>query len=163
MPKRRQLRGFDLKQIEGIESLIGVDEVGRGALAGPVVAGAVLVNRAFLERETGQVNHGGRVNDSKQLSAADRGSLWTEFWRKLMAAGQIHAFFRQRQCRRKSNTSIFLGRPSWRMRRALEGIYPPTAFQLRTEPPTSLFSSMEERTAFQPPYLLPHPDRWPAR
>ena len=48
MPKRRQLRSFDLKKIEGFESLIGVDEVGRGALAGPVVAGAVLVTRAFL-------------------------------------------------------------------------------------------------------------------
>ena len=42
MPKRRQLRSFDLKKIEGFESLIGLDEVGRGALAGPVVAGAVL-------------------------------------------------------------------------------------------------------------------------
>ena len=38
MPKRRQLRGFDLKQIEGVAELIGVDEAGRGALAGPVVA-----------------------------------------------------------------------------------------------------------------------------
>ncbi len=26
MPKRRQLRGFDLKQIEGLAQLIGVDE-----------------------------------------------------------------------------------------------------------------------------------------
>jgi len=31
--KRRQLRGFDLKQINGVTSLIGVDEVGRGAFA----------------------------------------------------------------------------------------------------------------------------------
>jgi len=28
--KRRQLRGFDLKQIENFSSLIGVDEAGRG-------------------------------------------------------------------------------------------------------------------------------------
>ena len=40
MAKRRQLRGFDLKQIVGFDTLIGVDEAGRGALAGPVVAGA---------------------------------------------------------------------------------------------------------------------------
>ena len=39
--KRRQLRGFDLRQIAGVEHLIGVDEAGRGAFAGPVVAGAV--------------------------------------------------------------------------------------------------------------------------
>ena len=49
MPKRRQLRSFDLKKLEGFDSLIGMDEVGRGALAGPVVAGAVLVTREFLE------------------------------------------------------------------------------------------------------------------
>ena len=47
--KRRQLRGFDLKQIFGFEGLIGVDEAGRGALAGPVVAAAVLVSKDFLE------------------------------------------------------------------------------------------------------------------
>ena len=40
MAKRRQLRGFDLKQIYGFKGLIGVDEAGRGALAGPVVAAA---------------------------------------------------------------------------------------------------------------------------
>ena len=34
MPKRRQLRAFDLKQMEGFTQLIGVDEAGRGALAG---------------------------------------------------------------------------------------------------------------------------------
>ena len=49
MAKRRQLRGFDLKQLSGFSSLIGVDEAGRGALAGPVVAGAVLVTQEFLE------------------------------------------------------------------------------------------------------------------
>ena len=49
MAKRRQLRGFDLKQIEGVAGLIGVDEAGRGALAGPVVAGAVLVTKEFLD------------------------------------------------------------------------------------------------------------------
>jgi ribonuclease HII len=47
--KRRQLRGFDLKQINGVTSLIGVDVVGRGALAGPVVAAAVVVSRDFVE------------------------------------------------------------------------------------------------------------------
>ena len=54
MPKRRQLRSFDLKKIEGFAALIGVDEVGRGALAGPVVAGAVLVTRVFLDHPPGR-------------------------------------------------------------------------------------------------------------
>jgi ribonuclease HII len=34
------------------------------------------------------------------------------------------------------------------MRRALEGIYPPEAFSVQTEP--DLFSSLEERRSFQP-------------
>ena len=63
MPKRRQLRGFDLKQIEGVASLIGGDEAGRGALAGPVVAGAVLLTRDFLEGRWAAAN-AGRINDS---------------------------------------------------------------------------------------------------
>ena len=35
------------------------------------------------------------------------------------------------------------------MRRALEGIYPPDAFERKTEP--DLFSPLEERAAFRPP------------
>ena len=78
MPIRRQLRAFDLKRIEGVASLIGVDEAGRGALAGPVVAGAVLVTREFLEGRWA-VTRAGRVNDSKLLTAAERDGLWGEF------------------------------------------------------------------------------------
>jgi ribonuclease HII len=68
--KRRHLRGFDLKQINGFTSLIGVDEVGRGAFAGPVVAAAVLVNREFLEGRWALAKSG-RVNDSKLISATE--------------------------------------------------------------------------------------------
>ena len=75
MAKRRQLRGFDLKQIEGVAGLIGVDEAGRGALAGPVVAGAVLVTRQFLEGRWATTK-AVRVNDSKQLTPAEREELW---------------------------------------------------------------------------------------
>src|SRR5262245_44511541 len=87
--KRRQLRGFDLKQINGVASLIGVDEVGRGAFAGPVVAAAVVVTREFLEGRWA-VAKSGRVNDSKLLSQEQREELWVEF-EKLANAGQIHA------------------------------------------------------------------------
>jgi ribonuclease HII len=93
MAKRRQLRGFDLKQIYGFGELIGVDEAGRGALAGPVVAAAVLVSLEFLEGRWA-VAKSGRVNDSKQLSAADRGELYAEF-EELVAQGQIHAQLRR--------------------------------------------------------------------
>jgi ribonuclease HII len=145
MPKRRQLRGFDLKQIDGVSSLIGVDEAGRGALAGPVVAGAVLVTREFLEGRWA-VGKGGRVNDSKQLEAAEREELWAEF-EELAATGQIHAQFGVAGVEEIEQFNI-LGATKLAMRRALEGIYPPDAFARKTEP--DLFSSAEEIAKFQP-------------
>ena len=145
MPKRRQLRGFDLKQIEGVTGLIGVDEAGRGALAGPVVAGAVLVTREFLEGRWA-VGRGGRVNDSKQLEAAQREELWAEF-EELAATGQIHAHFGVAGVEEIEQFNI-LGATKLAMRRALEGIYPPDAFARKTEP--DLFSSADEIANFQP-------------
>jgi len=145
MPKRRQLRGFDLKQLNEVSSLIGVDEAGRGALAGPVVAGAVLVNREFLESRWA-LTKAGRVNDSKKLGPEDRESLWIEF-EELVAGGQIHAHFGVAEVAEIEQLNI-LGATKLAMRRALEGIYPPEAFQRKTEP--DLFSSDEEVAAFQP-------------
>lgn len=144
--KRRQLRGFDLKQINGVTSLIGVDEVGRGAFAGPVVAAAVVVTREFLESRWAIVK-GGRVNDSKQISAEQREELWAEF-EKLAAAGRIHAHHGSASVEEIEQFNI-LGATKLAMRRALAGIYPAEAFeQRRTEP--DLFSSFEERATFQP-------------
>src|SRR4051812_15220333 len=145
MAKRRQLRGFDLKQIFGFSSLIGVDEVGRGALAGPVVAAAVLVSADFLEGRWATVKSG-RVNDSKQLSAEQRTELWTEF-EQLVAEGQIHATFGAATVAEIETVNI-LGATKLAMRRALEGIYPPDAFERKTEP--DLFASEGEKAAFRP-------------
>jgi ribonuclease HII len=145
MPKRRQLRAFDLKQIEGLASLIGVDEAGRGALAGPVVAGAVLVTREFLESRWAQTK-AGRINDSKLLSASDREELWFEF-EALATQGQIHAHFGVATIEEIEHFNI-LGATKLAMRRALEGIYPPSAFEQKVEP--DLFSPVEEVAAFQP-------------
>ncbi|MBI2516676.1 MAG: ribonuclease HII [Opitutae bacterium] len=143
--KRRQLRGFDLKQIYGLEGLIGVDEAGRGALAGPVVAAAVLVSPVFLEGRWA-VSKSGRVNDSKQLAAAEREELWHEF-EGLVAQGQIHANYGVSTVAEIEAFNI-LGATKLAMRRALEGIYPPTAFERKEEP--DLFASERERVAFQP-------------
>jgi ribonuclease HII len=145
MPKRRQLRSFDLKKIEGFESLIGVDEVGRGALAGPVVAGAVLVSRAFLESRWASVK-AGRVNDSKLLTSDEREELWVEF-ELLSAQGQIHAHFGSASVEEIEQHNI-LGATKLAMRRAMEGIYPVAAFRRNEEP--DLFSSIEERESFVP-------------
>ncbi|MDP1580685.1 MAG: ribonuclease HII [Candidatus Didemnitutus sp.] len=143
--KRRQLRGFDLKQLFGFDSLIGVDEAGRGALAGPVVAGAVLVNREFLEGRWA-VSKSGRVNDSKQLGAEERAQLWGEF-DELARQGHIHATFGVGEVGEVETFNI-LGATKLAMRRALEGIYPPSAFESKKEP--DLFASDAEKAAFTP-------------
>lgn len=52
----------------GFQSVVGVDEVGRGALAGPVAVGAVLVRAPFDEPPTG-------LRDSKLLSPRRRAEL----------------------------------------------------------------------------------------
>lgn len=145
MAKRRQLRGFDLKQIEGVAELIGVDEAGRGALAGPVVAAAVLVNREFLESRWA-LGRASRVNDSKQLTAAEREELWFEF-DTLAAQGQIHAQFGAADVSEIEQLNI-LGATKLAMRRALEGIYPPGLFERKVEP--DLFAPPEEVANFKP-------------
>lgn len=53
----------------GFSFVAGVDEAGRGPLAGPVVAGA-----AVLPRELA-LEYGGQFNDSKQLTAKKREEL----------------------------------------------------------------------------------------
>jgi len=60
---------------EGARRVAGVDEVGRGPLAGPVVAAAVILPL----RPSGEVSRAswiGRLRDSKQLSAAQREALF---------------------------------------------------------------------------------------
>ena len=145
MPKRRQLRGFDLKQIEGNAQLIGVDEAGRGALAGPVVAAAVLVTKEFLEGRWA-VARSGKVNDSKQLTPAQRDEVYAEI-EQLAREGQLHATCGEASVAEIEELNI-LGATKLAMRRALEGIYPPSAFAHRTEP--DLFASEAEVRAFQP-------------
>lgn len=144
MPAKKTLRSFDLRQVCEHDYLMGVDEAGRGALAGPVVAGAVEVTKAFLEGPWAKTR-GSRVNDSKQLSAADREDLFGEF--ELLA--------RQNMIRMQAGIAdVFeianlniLGATKLAMRRAIEGIHPPEAFTPREEP--DLFSPPEVRANFQ--------------
>lgn len=52
---------------QGIRYIAGVDEVGRGCFAGPVVAAAVILTKGFSEKE--------KINDSKKLSPKVRSEL----------------------------------------------------------------------------------------
>ncbi len=54
----------------GCQRVAGVDEAGRGPLAGPVVAAAVVFSRAFIEQEEHRLFDA--LTDSKQLTANQR-------------------------------------------------------------------------------------------
>lgn len=61
----------DLNALAGNTALIGVDEAGRGALAGPVMAAAVVCEKGFYKNKR-IAQEAARMNDSKQLSAVKR-------------------------------------------------------------------------------------------
>src|SRR6188508_441762 len=56
-------------RITGISRIAGIDEAGRGALAGPVVAAAAILPEKFRHR---------RLNDSKQLASESREEIYSE-------------------------------------------------------------------------------------
>ncbi|MDN5807518.1 MAG: ribonuclease HII [Brevibacterium sp.] len=70
---------------EGYECVIGIDEVGRGALAGPVSVGVALFDLTTLT--TAEVPEG--IHDSKQLSALSRQTATARVtgWARATAVG----------------------------------------------------------------------------
>jgi ribonuclease HII len=54
---------------EGFTLIAGVDEVGRGSLAGPLCVGIVIFDASFITSTTGPING---INDSKKLSHRQR-------------------------------------------------------------------------------------------
>ena len=63
--KKNELMKFDARYNKIV---VGVDEAGRGPLAGPVVAGAVIVIQDFPELQ--------EINDSKKLTEKKRERLF---------------------------------------------------------------------------------------
>ena len=61
-----------------VKLIVGVDEAGRGPLAGPVVAAACIFTRAYINKE---------INDSKQLSEKKRNKLFEEIKKDALAYG----------------------------------------------------------------------------
>ncbi len=77
--KYREMSSFEEeKKALGFQAIAGIDEVGRGPLAGPVVAAAVILN------EDHQILG---LNDSKQLSAVKREELVAEIKKHARAIG----------------------------------------------------------------------------
>jgi ribonuclease HII len=62
----------DRKLIQGQKGVIGVDEAGRGCLAGPVVAGCVIIPYPFFRSSANRR----KTHDSKQFSESQRETLF---------------------------------------------------------------------------------------
>ena len=77
----------DRKAAKGLPGIVGVDEAGRGCLAGPVVAGATLLPAGFFSKATNR-RKCAEVNDSKQLDQAKREKLY-EILESLMQEGEL--------------------------------------------------------------------------
>ncbi len=74
-----ELKRFDLQFYNnGINYLAGVDEAGRGPIAGPVVAAAVVFKQSDFIDE---------INDSKKLSEKKRETLFKEIINKALSYG----------------------------------------------------------------------------
>lgn len=75
--RTEQLKKYE-KEYGEYEFICGIDEVGRGPLAGPVVAGAVI-----LPKDCDILY----INDSKKLTAAKREELYSVIMEKAIAVG----------------------------------------------------------------------------
>lgn len=69
------LQKHDARELRTSDHLIGVDEAGRGCLAGPVVASACVVARGFFESAE-VLAKTAKINDSKQLDAEHREAMF---------------------------------------------------------------------------------------
>src|SRR6266853_1675692 len=69
MYRRCGFRYEKKRRVAGISRIAGIDEAGRGALAGPVVAAAAILPEKFRHR---------RLNDSKQLACELREEIYRE-------------------------------------------------------------------------------------
>jgi len=68
---------------QGYKYIAGVDEVGRGPLAGPVVSACVVVDRRFLK----DINNLQNLNDSKKTSEKNRDKIFAEIRNNAISVG----------------------------------------------------------------------------
>ncbi|MBI4262645.1 ribonuclease HII [Candidatus Uhrbacteria bacterium] len=70
---------------KGVQLVAGVDEVGRGAFAGPIVAGAVMITAPHEFARMKRRNEFSRIRDSKTVSEKER----EELYERLIASGIV--------------------------------------------------------------------------
>ena len=125
---------FELALIErGVLRIAGVDEAGRGPLAGPVTAAAVVLPLAWLRQGLPSELQG--LNDSQQLSPAQRESFFTH----LPGNPQCHWHVASLEAPRIDALNI-LRATHQAMRHAIAGIQPPPQHILLDGRPASLLN-----------------------
>mgnify|MGYP000219482076 CR=1 FL=1 len=113
------LQGHDHRRLTECNYLIGVDEAGRGALAGPVVAAACVLDRQFFETKEA-VLLSAEINDSKQLTAHARAAQM-ERVERLRMRGFLDVAVAEATVEEISALNI-LGATRLAMQRALEAL-----------------------------------------
>lgn len=79
MPKRKPHTKHEKAwRRQGLKSIAGVDEAGKGSWAGPIVAGAVILSEDFIPKI---------INDSKVLSPRQREKMFVHITRTAVAWG----------------------------------------------------------------------------
>ena len=81
------LQKHDRSVVESIDYLVGIDEAGRGCLAGPVVAAACVLSGHFFDSSEA-MELSAAINDSKQLSSAARSEQF-EVLQRLRNGGML--------------------------------------------------------------------------
>lgn len=113
------LQQHDFLQLDSAKWLIGVDEAGRGCLAGPVVAGACLLKRGFF-KSVEALELSSAINDSKQLSEKARTEQFSVI-EKLRGQGLLDFEVASSSVEEIEAFNI-LGATRLAMKRALEGL-----------------------------------------
>lgn len=113
------LQQHDAAHLSGYAYLLGIDEAGRGALAGPVVAGACVLGRRFFQSSEA-LALSARINDSKQLSSVAR-EKYFKLMERLQEAGLIDFSVASASVQEIADVNI-LGATRLAMRRAVEAL-----------------------------------------
>ncbi|MCH2386721.1 MAG: ribonuclease HII [Opitutales bacterium] len=146
--KSKRLRAFDRARLSELTGLIGIDEAGRGALAGPVVASAVAVYREFYDTDWCKRN-ASRINDSKLLAPDEREYLYGKL-RWLESKNRLHIGVGWGDIAEIENLNI-LGATQAAMRRAVEGVF--ESAEIEPHEPDPLFADVSSDRVIDGNYL----------
>ncbi|HCJ12070.1 MAG: hypothetical protein A2Y14_01045 [Verrucomicrobia bacterium GWF2_51_19] len=122
---------WDKEKLCGHAGLVGVDEAGRGALAGPVVAGAVSLGAPFYENVDLESATAG-VDDSKKLSPRARDDWYAQF-EQWASAGLLQMTWASASVAEIESLNI-LGATKLAMSRALDALQPRTRILIDGNP-----------------------------